>query len=129
MKLTETEKLFRRVCKYNWDNGFPSLKKMLLSEHCDRGTALFIYWMSRPEWYRQYNELSEIPDFEKRGYLFIKFIEEHYEKIIKEEIIFDPYEAKEVGLYENEITYKSELPKIMYIKTNGVINYKEVRRK
>ena len=129
IKLTETEKLFKKVCKYNWDNGFASLKKMILNEYCDKGTALFIYWMSRPEWYRQYEENSEIPRHEKKAYQFLKFVEEHYPKIVKEEIIFDPYEAKEVGLYENNIEYKSELPKIMYEKTNGTIHYKEVRKK
>ncbi len=105
------------------------MKKMILNEHCDKGTALFIYWMSRPEWYRQYDEKSEIPSHEKNAYQFIKFVEEHYPKIAKEEIVFDPYEAKEVGLYESSIKYKSELPGIMYQKTNGTIHYKEVRKK
>jgi hypothetical protein len=129
VKLTETEKLFRRACKYNWDNGFTSLKKMILNEHCDKGTALFIYWMSRPEWYRQYTKVNEVPSHEISGYLFIKFVEEQYSKISKEEIIFDPYEANEVGMYEKDIKYKSALPKIMYSKTNGTIHYSEVRRK
>ena len=128
-KLTPTEKLFKKAWKHNWDNGFNTVKKIILNEHCDRGIALFLYWMSRPEWYRQYETIEEVLSHEKKGYLFVKFVEEYYNKITKEEIIFDPYEAKEVGMYENDITYKSDLPQIMYEKTNGIIYYKEVRKK
>lgn len=128
-KLTHTEKLFRRASRYNWDDGYSSLKKMINSEYCDKGTALMIYWKSRPEWFRQYSEDSEVPSYQKENYLFIKFVEQQFMNINKEEIIYDPFEDNEVGLYDNDITYKMELPEIMYKKTNGTIHYKEVLKK
>lgn len=128
-KLTGTEKLFRKARKYNWDKGYSSLKKMIKNEHCDQGTALFIYWMSRPEWFRQYLEYSDVPNHERDNYLFLKFVEQQFAKITKEEIIYDPFEAEEVGLYHDDITYKTELPEIRYKRTNGTIHYKEVLKK
>src|SRR6185369_13096232 len=108
-------------------SGYKQLYKIIKDENCDKGTALFIYWMSRPEWYQKYSSFSEVQSHEKDAFLFLQFIEESYDKIKLEEIIYDPYEAGEVGLYENPI--KRNLPEIMYKKTNGIIHYKDVVKK
>jgi hypothetical protein len=128
-KLTDAEKLLRRANNHNWDEGYWVVEEIIENEHCDKGTALFIYWRSRPEWFRQYIEYSDVPDYEQEGYLFTKFVEQRFAQITKDEIIYDPFEAEEVGLYKNNITYKSELPEIMYKKTSGTIHYKKVLEK
>ncbi|MDX1902624.1 MAG: hypothetical protein SFU27_00580, partial [Thermonemataceae bacterium] len=91
-----------------------------------RGTALMIYWLSRPEWFCQYQQETEIKPWEEENYKFIRFVEKMYPSISTEYIIYDPKDDKQIGLYTGDFAIKSTLPPIMYQTTRGQVYYKDI---
>lgn len=54
------------VSIYNWDDGPEPILWVLKSPLCDRGTALKVYWLSRPEWYYgEWGSLAKVPRNER----------------------------------------------------------------
>ncbi|NJL14093.1 MAG: DUF4274 domain-containing protein [Microscillaceae bacterium] len=121
------EELFKKVNQYNWDEGFDWLYEVLQLDYCDKGTALMIYWLSRPEYFCQYANETEVKPWNEDNYKFVRFVEKIYPTISTEYIIYDPYEDKQIALYEGDFEIKSPLPQIMYQKTKGLLSYKDVR--
>lgn len=123
-----TEELYRRAQTHNWSEGFRFLRNILEHQNCDRGTALMMYWNSNPEYFTQYESEDELQSWEKANYRFIKMIEERYPSIELEFIAYDPYEDEKVGLHKGKFEPKKKLPEIMYQKTKGSRNFKEVEK-
>lgn len=100
---------------WNWTCGPGLLKDLLSNPNCDFGTALMIFWLARPEYYLQYADSTNVPDFELEGFEFLSYLEE---KMVTgcfraKTIRFDP--TPEVGLYPESIAVaKRELPKMLY---------------
>lgn len=71
---TRSEKLFVRTELYNWDNGHERLYQTLDSEHCDKATALMIYWRADPSfYYSRYSSEAEVPEgWQLDGYKLMK---------------------------------------------------------
>lgn len=71
---TSAEKLFVRTELYNWDNGNDRLYETLNNKHCDKATALMIYWRSDPKfYYSRYNSEADIPEgWQFNGYKLMK---------------------------------------------------------
>jgi len=127
-KPTRTQELFKEAFNFNWDDGYKELYEIATDPDCDKGTALFMYWNSRPEWFTRYNSELEVPFYEKDNYAFVKFMEE---KLIngfytKEEIIYDPGEDGQINMYKNDFVVKIPLSEEVYKKTGGIIHFKEV---
>ncbi|MCX8526270.1 DUF4274 domain-containing protein [Chryseobacterium formosus] len=71
---TRAEKLFVSTELYNWDNGNNRLYETLNSEHCDKATALMIYWRADPNfYYSRYNSETDVPEgWQLNGYKLMK---------------------------------------------------------
>lgn len=71
---TRAEKLFVRTELYNWDNGNERLYQTLNNEHCDKATALMIYWRADPAfYYSRYNSETDVPEgWQLDGYRLMK---------------------------------------------------------
>jgi hypothetical protein len=50
-----SEELHQFAANFNWDTGADVLEKVVKHPLCDKGTALMIYFLGKPEWY--YNHL------------------------------------------------------------------------
>ncbi|MCU0444731.1 MAG: DUF4274 domain-containing protein [Microscillaceae bacterium] len=122
----EIEKLFKKVCQYNWDNGFQWLYEVVQNDYCDRGTTLMIYWLSRPEWFCQYALAKDVKPWDEDNYQFVRFVEKIYPSIKLNHIIYDPLEDGQIGLYTEDFVVKAPLPALMYQKTEGVIYFKDI---
>ncbi len=122
----QIESLFKKVHQYNWDDGFEWLYEVVQSKYCDKGTALMIYWLSRPEWCSQYASESDVKPWDEDNYKFVRFVEKIYPTISLEHIIYDPYKDEQVGLYAGDFEVKTPLPELMYQKTTGNIHYKSL---
>lgn len=110
-KLLESpKKLFEYVSKYNWDYGEDEIEYIINSNKCDKATALFIYWLSRPYYYDEKigSEMKMIP--------FV--IEGNFKKnfYIDSENQFDPQSnpfANFIKEYEGAKDRKREIPEYM----------------
>lgn len=118
-------KLFKSAADHNWDNGHEPLKKILNSPDCDKGTALLIYWLAKPEYYAKYEYPEAIPNMEWEAYQFIlKVAQILVEKNLPEIIAFDP------SPFRNEKNLRIKNPdfvlKQFYKPTKGEINGNEL---
>lgn len=73
-----TRALHRKALGYNWDNGIEGLQKILDDRACDRGTALAIYWMGAPGYYREYRKVTDAESWERKTLRFLRALERRY---------------------------------------------------
>jgi hypothetical protein len=73
-----TRALHRKALRYNWDDGIEGLKKILDDRACDRGTALAIYWMGAPGYYREYRKVTDAESWERKTLRFLRALERRY---------------------------------------------------
>lgn len=107
-------KLHHKALEHNWDEGTAKLSKILNNSLCDKATALAIYWMGRPGYYLKYSKISEVPEYDKKLYRFIKKIEKAYlNNEFNENIIsFDPGYSGGVNWLAEAIPDENEKNKI-----------------
>ncbi len=74
-KIIKTYELHTEALSHNWDEGYSKLKKILKDENCDKATATAIFWYGQPNYYRQFNKVSEVPDHAKAGFRFLNQLE------------------------------------------------------
>ena len=67
--------LFATLCTR--DGGLERLKQVITHSACDAGTALMVYWMTRPEWFVQYATAAEA-GWDKESFVLIQTIEQRY---------------------------------------------------
>jgi len=60
---------------YNWDGGYQQLWDIIKNRHCDKGTALLIYWLSTPGYYCQFESRNQVPNFQLESYDFVTYLE------------------------------------------------------
>ena len=73
-------KIHGYIVQYNWDEGFEIPLWLIRSPHCDRGTALMMYWVAGPRFYGQYHSRDEVPQMGwfRQHYDFLIELEERY---------------------------------------------------
>ena len=74
-KIIKTYELHTKALSHNWDEGYSKLKRILKNENCDKATATAIFWYGQPNYYRQFNKVSEVPDHAKEGFRFLNQLE------------------------------------------------------
>ncbi|MCP3921450.1 MAG: DUF4274 domain-containing protein [Desulfobacterales bacterium] len=85
-------KMHEAAKRYNWDNGFGSLRKIINNKSCDKGTALLLFWLGAPGYMYQYKDKSEVPSHALENYEFLIKLEELYTSGFYENanILFNP---------------------------------------
>jgi hypothetical protein len=73
--ITDPEELHLYADDFNWDCGCDEMGKVIAHPLCDLGTALLIYWRGRPRWYLQYNNRSEVKEYELETFDLLQEIE------------------------------------------------------
>jgi len=82
----------------NWDSGWTNEIMHWVLEHplCDAGTALYIYWLSEPDWFYTNKAAGEIPKWAEDGYALFKKCEGLYlaDKFSQGAIRFNPRDGR-----------------------------------
>jgi hypothetical protein len=73
--ITDPEELHLFADGFNWDGGCDEMGKVIAHPLCDLGTALLIYWRGAPGWYLQYNDRSEVKEYELETFDLLQEIE------------------------------------------------------
>jgi hypothetical protein len=73
--ITDPEELHLFADGFNWDGGCDELGKVVAHALCDLGTALLIYWRGNPRWHLQYNDRSEVREYELETFDLLQEIE------------------------------------------------------
>jgi hypothetical protein len=102
--------LHRFAAAYHWDDGYDLLKRCIAHEKCALGTALLIYWMGKPHYFRQWADADDVPDFQRPLFDLLTSIERRVKagKYKRAGISFDPRRHAKTDW--TAITY-DELPK------------------
>lgn len=128
--LDSTVELHQFAWSYNWDDG-PEIPLWIIRHpHCDRATALLIYWRASPHWYAQYASREDVddpdygPHWDLLTYDLIREIEERYVSgsYTSQTIHFDPTNFEGYDMTEDRygLEAKREIPQIMYEPTPGI---------
>lgn len=107
--------LFARLA--NYEMGIDDLKRVVGHPRCDAGTALMVYWRSRPEWYAQYATAADVPEWGQAAYELLQAIEPRYlaGAYSSRSIPYDPRQDGQLGLYPAELAAaKRSVPPAMY---------------
>ncbi|MBW2526866.1 MAG: DUF4274 domain-containing protein [Deltaproteobacteria bacterium] len=112
---TTARELHHFASKYDWDKGVPAMQQLVRHPHCDAGTALMVYWRARPEYYRAYAAVDDVPEREREQDALIRDIEARFAagSFETREMPYDPRAAGQLGLYD-ERPVKRKLPDVMY---------------
>ncbi len=70
-----TKALHHKAQRYNWDDGLQNLEEILENRACDHGTALLIYWMGGPGYFRRYRTIADAQVFERPLVRFLRKLE------------------------------------------------------
>ena len=111
-KLT-TEELHQFVQNYNFDDGLEPFEWIVKQKHCDKGTALCLYWHLEPDFHCEKNRRdASNQDIELIKEIENRFLTGFYEN---EQFAFNPKTE-----FLTPIKNTSCLPKEMLEKTNGI---------
>ena len=70
---------YRLFLNNNYDDGIAPFDWIIKQKHCDKGTALCLYWFLQPDYFCKFKNEDEIKaDINYEIYLLIKEIEERY---------------------------------------------------
>jgi hypothetical protein len=117
-KLTATE-LHQFVQNWNYDDGIEPFDWIIKQKHCDKGTALCLYWFLQPDYFCKFvNEDEAKEDINYESYKLIKEIEQRYCTGFYEDENFS-FNPKDEFLDEYSNT-KCILPEMLE-KSKGVI--------
>jgi hypothetical protein len=121
----EARRGHRLVLRYNWDDGVETLRELAEdAEACALGTALTIYWMARPHYYRQYRKRSEARDYERPTWDLIRHIEKRIAagEYLHCGIVFDPRAHHDTDWTRDvykALPRRTELPPQVWIRTTA----------
>ncbi|NCG17663.1 MAG: DUF4274 domain-containing protein [Rhodobacterales bacterium] len=73
------------------------LLQIVHDPRCDLGTALMVYWMGAPHYYRQYQERDEVQPYERLGWDLLMAVQERIQSgfYVQANIWFDPRNDKQ----------------------------------
>ena len=121
---SDAEELHAFVENWNWDKGEWGPAEVAGNPACEAATALLIYWSCGPEFYLQYANREEVPDFLVDGFDLLTVIEARYVAgaYLPGLIAFDPASPADVasglslvGTYEDlRDKFVRALPPLMY---------------
>lgn len=121
----EARKLHRFVTRWNWDGGNEKMREVIEHEACSLSTALLVYGLARPHYFRQYKGRREVPAYERPAWDLVRRIGK---KIAAGEyrhlgITFDP-QTWEKGYDWTKDVYTAlprrvELPAHVWIRTTA----------
>ena len=122
----EAKQLHRLVLRYNWDDGVETLHQIAEQEEgCALGTALTIYWMARPHYFRRYRKRSEAIDYERKWWDLLRLIEQRIaaNEYLHCGIVVDPrsqpHDYDWTRDVYKQIPRRSELPPHVWIRTTA----------
>lgn len=114
--------LHRFAQQHNWDEGRDLLVRCIRHPQCSLATALLIYWLGKPHYYRQYTRRAEVADHERADFDLLSAIERRVKSGAFElnDITFDPRRFKGTDWTTSELTYpklekKRDIPGYMQI--------------
>lgn len=126
----DPEELHEFTMRWNWDFGHWALEEILNNSACEAATALLIYWLAAPEFYRQFRDRDAVvaANADVDGFDFITSVEARYvaDSFPLGSISFDPRHPGErygysfVGTYDDmKDKFVRELPAVMYTPVVG----------
>ena len=85
------------AASYNGGDVERRLLEVVQHPHCDKGTALMIYWTNAPHYYLRYASRDEVQPYEQDGWDLLHAIEERIraEAFAHRDIWFDPHNDKQ----------------------------------
>ena len=109
----DQKKRFEFIKKYNWDDGIAVLHLMIRDPNLDKASALYIYWLGKPEFFTQFSSRDEVLNHARENYDLIKEIEQKYASgfYTVSELSFNP--QPETNRYP-DIKPKVKIPDAMY---------------
>ncbi|KFF18787.1 DUF4274 domain-containing protein [Flavobacterium hydatis] len=117
-KLTAAE-LHQFVQNWNYDDGVEPFDWIIKQKHCDKGTALCLYWFLQPDYFCKFtNEDEAKEDINYESYKLIKEIEQRYCAGFYEDENFS-FNPKDEFL--DEYSNTKCIPPEMLEKSKGVI--------
>lgn len=104
MRLKSSEELHYLVQALNWDDEktADAIRWVIRQSACDLGTALYIYWMNEPSFWKKAEAENDIPAWGKESYELHKDLEARLlaGSFIKRAIAFDPRKERYVARSE-----------------------------
>ncbi len=126
---TDSEELHAFAANWNWDFGRWPLEAILENPACEAATALLIYWLGCPEFFRQYANRQEVEADDTGDVGAFDFLSNIEARYIADEfrvgsIPFDPANPfghpSFVGMYDDmRERFVRELPPVMYAAVGG----------
>ena len=112
--LAPHHRLFLKAYRHNWDQGVAALSKIVKDPECDLATAKLIYWLGKPAFYNEYDDVADIPKHARTVHTLIRGIEQRvlageFESLIE----FDP------GRFERIPDELGKIPPAMVEATTG----------
>jgi predicted DNA-binding WGR domain protein len=79
-------------CNWNGDRGPSALKHLISNAGCDAGTALRLYWLNDPYYYREYTSIGDSSGEEREWLQLLRGIERRFRRndFATSKIPFDP---------------------------------------
>lgn len=71
-------KIHEAAKRYNWDDGYTTLRKIIKNKNTDKGTALLLFWLGGPGFMYQYKDESEVESYQLESYQFLTELEKLY---------------------------------------------------
>jgi len=118
--LQTSEQLHLFVYNWNWDSGVEPLFSVIRHPQCDKGTALYVFWLTDPVYlFDQYGEGDQPRDWEQEYYNLVVEIRDRFRagNYALENISCDPKQVA-VGLFKFD-ALKQEIPEGMRQPTKG----------
>jgi len=124
LKSASPKERHQLVQGWNWDSNSEVLTWIANDPSTDKATALKMYWMAAPGYYKQYASIEDVPKYAVGDYNFVINIETKYVSGFykNHNFAFDPDNDEQgegwTAAYPNLET-KSEIPAVMYEKLTG----------
>lgn len=119
----DVERLHQYVLRHNWDNDAFGLQLALKNPRLALGTALAIYWLGRPHFYRQWATRKDVPKENRELFDLLEAARKAVKKgLAPRGIAFDPRKVRGKSLFDDEYPEQKkvrELPDFMCVATDG----------
>lgn len=104
-QLTNPEEIHYLATQYNWDNGDELIYEIVNHPHCDKGTALMLYYLAEPLlYYAKYKDIEDViknkeNNWEINSFKLIKYIEDKIISDVYRTSLFSFNADKELKAY------------------------------
>ncbi len=103
---------------WNCDRGIAPLQRILKSDYCDAGTALWLYWENDPYFYQAYQYVKDAEGWEREWLQVSRAIERRFRRndFATSKVPFDP-EPWVTDKYADADWVVHQIPDVMYVPT------------